>query len=83
MFIGRVSYLRVIGVGNTVGNVQKHRDAIGVAGYTGLWEYLQQALPARRGQGSQLQDLQRMPGDLVAVPAELSDVRPKAWGLTV
>lgn len=50
-------YLRVIGVGNAVGNFQEYRDAVSVAGSTGLWEYLQQALPACWGQGSQLQDL--------------------------
>ena len=58
-----------------MGNIQKHWDAISVAGCTGLWEHLQQALPARWGQGGELQYLQRMPGDLIAVPTRSWNIR--------
>lgn len=52
-----------------MGDIQENRDAVGVAGSTGLWKHLQQADAASWGQGGELQDLQCMPGNLVAVPA--------------
>ena len=79
-FIASEAHLRVIGVSDAVGNVQKHRDAVSVARSTGLWKHFQQALPASWGQRGELQDLQRMPGNLIAVPARSCDIRQKPWG---
>ena len=50
-------------------DVQQDRDPVGVAGSAGLRQGLGQAVAGSRRQREQLQHLQRMPRDLVAVPA--------------
>ena len=63
------SHLVVIGVCNSMCDIQEHRNAVGVACSIAFREHLHQALPASWRQGRQLQDFQRMPGYFIAVPA--------------
>ena len=55
-------------------DVQQHRDPVSVAGSAGLREGLEQAVAGGRRQREQLQHLQRMPRDLVAVPAHAQPI---------